>query len=75
MLSAQVSLSFYGIFVQRVVVTNTCKRQQKYNSNIEENPLYFERFIQEIKEYTKRFTANGTIIRATFNRLLTLQGC
>ena len=42
MSSAQISLSLYGIFVQRVVIPNTCKQQQKYNSNIENSPLNFE---------------------------------
>jgi len=66
MLSAQVSLSFYGIFVQQVVVPNTCKPQQTYNSNIENNPLHFERFILAIQEHKKHFTTSGTIIKASF---------
>ena len=38
MLSAPISVSFYVIRVQRVVMPNACKPQQKYNSNIENSP-------------------------------------
>jgi hypothetical protein len=49
MLSALISVSFYGILVQRVVFLNTCKSQQKYNSNIENSLLNFECLIHIIQ--------------------------
>ena len=65
MSSDQISLSLYGIFVQRVVIPNTCKSQQKYNSHIENNPLNFERFIRVISEHRRLFTVSWIIIWAS----------
>jgi len=42
MSSAQISVSFYGIRVQRVVIPNMRKPQLTKNSNIKNSPLNFE---------------------------------
>jgi hypothetical protein len=41
MSSGPISLSLYSIFVQRVVMSNTCEPQQQYNLNIENNQLNY----------------------------------